>query len=136
MNIVSASLAAWALATGLHEPPAIEFASPADIAELRYPGARGAGHADVVAVYADETATIYLRDDWNARDPADLSVLVHEFVHHVQNRRHARFACAAQREADAYALQERFLGLFGKSLESEFGVDRFTLTLRTRCLPM
>ncbi len=39
---------------------------------------------DVVGVYNDESKTIYLSDKWKGRTPAELSILVHEIVHHLQ----------------------------------------------------
>ena len=42
------------------------------------------GHV-IVALYDDVGETIYLRQDWSANSPADVSVLVHELVHHLQN---------------------------------------------------
>src|SRR6476660_7734315 len=41
---------------------------------------------DTVAVYVDGAEIIYLTEGWTGRTPADLSVLVHEMVHHFQYR--------------------------------------------------
>ena len=140
MNLISAAFRAWmAVASGMpegYEHPRISFVPQQWIGELRYPHARRGASNDVVAVYADDIKTIYLSEDWNALSPGDLSILVHEFVHHVQNEFNLRYACPAEREAAAYALQSDFLGLFGKSLESEYDIDPFTLMVRTKCLPM
>ena len=59
--------------------------------------------------------------------PAELSVLVHEMVHHLQAASDMRFACPAEREVLAYRAQGAWLGLFGESLESAFGIDAATL---------
>ena len=86
-----------------------------------------------VALYDDEKRTIYLSDSWTGNTPADLSVLVHEMVHHLQFTGKLRFECPAQREAMAYKAQQQWLGLFGKSLASEFDLDPFTLKISTAC---
>ena len=65
---------------------------------------------------------------------ADISVLVHEMVHHLQRRADRKFACSGQREVAAYRAQERFLGLFGKSLQGTFALDPMALKLMTTCL--
>ena len=41
---------------------------------------------EAVAVYDDKTDSIFLPDVWKGDTPADLSVLVHEMVHHLQNK--------------------------------------------------
>src|SRR4051812_2907671 len=46
---------------------------------------------EAVAVYDDRTRTIFLPDTWTGETPADLSVLVHEMVHHLQNRAHIKY---------------------------------------------
>ncbi|WP_246249010.1 DUF6647 family protein [Chelativorans alearense] len=88
---------------------------------------------DIVAVYDDDARTIYLPDGWMGRSAADLSVLVHEMVHHLQNLGGQKFACAEERERVAYEAQDRWLGLFGGDLEKDFEIDPFTILVRTRC---
>jgi len=86
-----------------------------------------------VAVYSYATQTIYLPEGWTGTSPAELSVLVHELVHHVQNVAGLKYACAQEREKLAYEAQERWLGLFGHSLERDFELDGFSLLVKTRC---
>jgi hypothetical protein len=74
-----------------------------------------------------------LPDQWTGRSAAELSVLVHELVHHLQEAAELRYECPAAREQLAYAAQERWLGLFGLSLSSEFDIDPFTLKISTEC---
>jgi hypothetical protein len=88
----------------------------------------------VVAVYVDDTATIHLPIGWTGRSPAELSILVHELVHHLQNRSQLKYACAAEREKPAYAAQAKWLGLFGTSLAKEFAIDALALKLSTTCM--
>ena len=64
---------------------------------------------------------------------ADLSVLVHEMVHHLQNIGGIRYECPAAREQLAYLAQDKWLGLFGQDLEHAFEIDKFTLKVSTSC---
>ncbi|MBP1887187.1 DUF6647 family protein [Sinorhizobium mexicanum] len=131
----------------IDEPPAIEFASAKRMIGLRYRDvpldrwSGGAAHLDapgerpaVVAVYDDEARTVYLPDGWTGKTPGEVSVLVHEMVHHIQNVAGLKFACPEEREKTAFEAQKRWLGLFGSDLEAEFGLDPFTLLVRTNCL--
>jgi hypothetical protein len=88
----------------------------------------------VVSLYNVPTKTIYLRPGWTGRTPAELSMLVHEMVHHLQNAAHTNYACPQEREALAYEAQERWLSLFGHDLLGDFQIDRFTLLMNTKCL--
>ena len=44
-----------------------------------------------------------------------------------------RFACPGERETLAYRAQDAWLGLFGESLESAFGIDAATVLVATVC---
>jgi hypothetical protein len=59
---------------------------------------------------------------------------VHELVHHLQNLDKRSYNCPQLREKLAYEAQEKWLGLFGRSLESEFGIDAMTLLVGTACM--
>lgn len=89
---------------------------------------------DVVAVYDDQTRTIYVSDKWTGHTPAELSVLVHEMVHHLQNQAGITYECPAEREKLAYEAQDKWLGLFGRSLESEFQINGLALLISTSCV--
>jgi hypothetical protein len=118
----------------IEHPPRIELARPASIAVLRGGGgSEASSQQDIVAVYSDATRTIYLPEGWTGTTPTELSILVHELVHHVQNIAGLKYACPQEREKLAYAAQERWLGLFGHSLERDFGLDGFSLLAKTRC---
>ena len=88
---------------------------------------------DVVALYDDQTKTIYLSDKWTGRTPAELSVLVHEMVHHLQNEAGTTYECPAEREKLAYEVQDKWLGLFGRNLEGEFEINGLALLISTSC---
>ena len=89
---------------------------------------------DTLAVYIDGAEIIYLIEGWTGRTPADLSVLVHEMVHHFQYKLGLKHECPQDREKLAYAAQDRWLHLFGHSLESDFELDGFSVLVKTYCL--
>ena len=90
-------------------------------------------HPYVVALYDDQTKTIYLSDKWAGSTPAELSVLVHEMVHHLQNEAGTTYECPAEREKLAYEVQDKWLGLFGRNLEGEFEINGLALLVSTSC---
>jgi hypothetical protein len=45
-----------------------------------------------------------------------------------------KYECPQAREKVAYMAQERWLGLFGRSLEQDFELDGFSLLVKTRCM--
>ena len=88
----------------------------------------------VLSFYGVEKKTIYLPLEWTGRTPAELSVLVHEMVHHSQNLSHTTFECPEAREKLAYEAQEKWLSMFGQhSLATDFELDGFTVLVATTC---
>jgi len=130
---------------GVHDQPRIELVSPDT---MRAALQRAAGHGysaslrtgvadrapEVEAFYDDATRTIYLPAGWTGNSPVELSVLVHEVVHHVQNVAGLRYACPEEREQAAYAAQSEWLALSGRTLMGEFGLDPMTVLVRTHCM--
>jgi hypothetical protein len=138
MEELIAVLSVWAAATtGLPEaphPPKIQQFEQQHIGAM-YSGRYDLpGNDDIVAIYVRMVDTIVLRDDWNTHDPVEVSVLVHELVHHLQNHAGVKYPCPQAREAPAFQAQEQWLNMFGEDLKSAFGIDKFTLILRTQCL--
>ena len=147
---LTSSLASWLSSEfdlpPLRELPEVRLVSSDTLIEMRYgrlagsksddaapPGANpGVGH-EVLAVYDDRARTVYLSDDWTGRAPGEISVLVHEMVHHLQNLGEHRYSCPAEREKLAYEAQARYLSFFGQSLESAYLLDPMTLLVRTTC---
>jgi hypothetical protein len=131
----------------VYEHPRILFVAPAQMAELRLarvelgsPAESGsqataAEMSDSLhAIYDDVERTIYLPAGWRLSSPRDLSLLVHELVHHLQNAGGLSYDCPAAREKPAYRAQARWLEYAGESLEGSFGLDPMTLLVRTSCL--
>ena len=145
MEVLLTAVMLWLSANfdlpAIHDHPHVEFAPPSTIAALRHNGQNGsqphsqveAGQRDVVAVYVDATSTIYLPKGWRGETAAELSVLVHEMVHHLQSRGQLKFECPRAREKLAYEAQERWLNLFGRDLLRDFEIDPFTRLVLTSC---
>ena len=121
------------------EHPTIKFVPAQAIVAMRYaaflndPTKVAAVQGDVVSVYHTEMLTIYLRDDWQGVTPAEVSVLVHEMVHHLQTLARLKFACPQEREQIAFQAQQRWLGAFDTDLEREFELDPFWLLVNSNC---
>lgn len=118
----------------IYDHPKVELVPADRIAALRFGSSDVSGYRDVVAVYHDRRRTIYLSAEWSGKTPAELSVLVHEMVHHLQNMSKQTFLCPQEREKAAYDAQEKWLGMFGRSLSTEFEIDPLTLLVSARCM--
>ena len=146
MQALLTAIVVWLSASfdlpALYEVPRVEFVSATQMTAQRYKPLLPAERADsvhgdqagTVALYNDDTKTIYLPHGWAGRTPAELSVLVHEMVHHLQNIAKLTHECPQEREKLAYEAQDKWLALFGTSLEEEFGIDGFTRLAKTGCL--
>lgn len=145
-----ASIMTWlsadfALPENYHHPR-IAIISPMKMAAVRYRGLGASLQArvvsdeqwlkqmrDTVALYEDNSRTIYLREGWTGATAAEISVLVHEMVHHLQNLRGEKFQCAQAREKPAYTAQKKWLEAAGLDFFREFETDPITVMLRTVC---
>lgn len=114
-------------------PPDLERIAPSRLVEIRYGSAAAASGIAVMGAYDAASRTIYLADDWKGDTPEQLSVLVHEMVHHLQAANDKRFACPAEREKLAYRAQDAWLRLFGLDLEGAFGIDAAMVLVGTVC---
>src|SRR5262249_28907893 len=117
--------------------PRIELVPAAKIAAMRYCGLNPDGATqpalgadfdgskpNVVAVYSDSTRTIYLAEEWTGGTAAELSVLVHEMGHHLQNVGGLKYECPQAREQLPYTAADRWLALFWHSLVQDFQLHR------------
>ncbi|MFC6489342.1 DUF6647 family protein [Nitratireductor sp. GCM10026969] len=119
--------------TPASEVPDLVTAPASRLVEIRYGSASQVSPGEVVAAYDEASRIIYFTEGWTGRTPAQLSVLVHEMVHHLQASADMRFACPAEREVLAYRAQDAWLQLFGMDLESTFGIDPAMLLVATVC---
>lgn len=138
MNALLTAIVTWlSINFGLpatYDHPAIERAPARLIAEMRYGTSDANGSREVMAVYDDAETTIFLPEGWTGRTPAELSILVHEMVHHLQSLGGLTYECPASREKLAYAAQDAWLALFGQTLLAAFELDRMTLKVSTHCM--
>jgi hypothetical protein len=109
-------------------------------AQKRVPLYRGANEgnetANLQAYYIPATGTIYFPDTWWPRGSRNLSMLLHELVHHVQRFNGVRPSCPAELERQAYELQAAWLREQGIANPYEaIGTDEFTVLTLTACIP-
>ena len=152
MQTLLTTIVTWlSLNAGLpafYEHPRIEFVPAAKMYAVRISGqvwghspGTAAGHSagsggenHVEALYDDRSRTIYLPEGWSGATPAEVSVLVHEMVHHLQNIAGVKYECPQARERLAYTAQNQWLARSGRNLIDEFNLDALTLLLRTKCM--
>lgn len=124
--------------------PRIAFSPVSTIGMLRAAGLAGwqqgmvgrappAAFQSVISVYDRTTTTIHLPETWTGRTPEELSVLVHELVHFMQHAGSLKFECPQAQEEAAYAIQQKWLALFGHDLMKDFDLNPFTILVRTTC---
>jgi len=103
--------------------PRVEFVSQARMAALRFrdletdrQSLEGSQEqrSNVIAVYDSANRTIYLQQEWRGSH-AEVSVLVHEMVHHLQTVAGLKYECPQAREKSAYAAQEKWLSTYGST---------------------
>lgn len=150
MDALLTAMALWLAANfglpPIFDLPNVRFVAPTEIIVFRYRAftpekrrqvlatdAAPDSQGNVLAVYDDASRTILLPEGWSGRSPAELSILLHELVHHIQIMAQLKYECPAAREKLAYAAQEKWLGLFNLSLSSAFNIDPFTLKVSTEC---
>ena len=87
--------------------PLVLFLPQAEMEQRYYDGADK--HGDLHAFYDTNTDTIILPDTWDRRRPWDLSVLLHEIIHYVQDQNDIKFDCLQEMEAQSWPLQQKYL---------------------------
>lgn len=107
--------------------PEIRLASAAMAARLA-PLRAAATSSHTRGLYDPDAGTIWLVRPWDARDPRDVSVLLHELVHHRQAA-HGHWYCPGAQELPAYRAQEEWLNALG--LEPE--VNWIAVVLEAGC---
>ena len=111
--------------------PGIKFVSAAEMIAQRTDVSASEVSSDIVSLYSNESRTIFLLNGWEGKTPAELSILVHEMVHHLQNVGQLKFACSEEREELAYKAQDDWLHLFGRDLERDFQMDAFSILVKS-----
>jgi len=112
--------------------PKVAYLSEEDMQEMLCPSGQC---LEIVAFYDDASQTIVLREGFDPTKEYDLSLLLHEFVHHLQKiNGHKRSDCVGDRERQAYQVQRTFLKERGhKDTNKVLGVDMLTQMIITQC---
>lgn len=109
--------------------PEIRLTSEATVAWLA-PMRAASDASHTRGLYDPDSATIWLVRPWNAKDPYDVSVLLHELVHHRQAA-HGHWYCPGAQELPAYRAQQAWLNALG--LEPD--VNWVAVVLESGCTP-
>lgn len=80
--------------------------------------------------YDPDSGTIWLVRPWSPRDPYDVSVLLHELVHHRQAKA-GHWYCPGAQELPAYRLQRAWLGELGLQAD----VNWIAVVIEAGCTP-
>ena len=127
---IVAALEGWLDAQSGYAPagdaPAVRIVSRARLAAVN--GVASRVGPKTRGLYDPETATVYLVRPWDPRRAEDVSVLLHELVHHRQ-RGARHWYCPGAQEPDAYALQESWLAAEGATL----AFNRIAVVLEAGC---
>ena len=133
---IIAALFSAGLSVAYSQPPAfmprVQLKSTEEINRIFCPDG---GCLNTVALYNNKTRTITVNENLDPTKEYDLSVLLHEFVHHLQNiNGERRSDCVGEREGQAYTTQRAFLKSRGDKNTSEtMNVDAFTELLISQC---
>lgn len=109
--------------------PNIRLATTAQVARLA-PVRAASDSTQTRALYDPESQTIWLVRPWDARNPYDVSVLLHELIHHRQAD-YGHWYCPGAQELPAYRLQQTWLNAMG--LEPD--VNWIAVILESGCTP-
>jgi hypothetical protein len=136
------ALIAW-LSPELHLPvpdhlPTIKFASHCAIQEVAYEGTTHKCQQDgVQAMYMEEVDTIFLPDTWRPDNLYDVSMLLHETAHFVQDFSGINIKSAKcvgfELERPAYDAQVAWLKAAGVDPWTTMKLDQLTMFLLTQC---
>ncbi|SFB73377.1 DUF6647 family protein [Tropicimonas isoalkanivorans] len=88
---------------------------------------------EIEALYDRKRRQILVPETWSGNDPASLSVIVHELVHHAHTVSNRTLTCAEDGEKEAYAVQATWLERRDLDLHVAFGLDALTLKVLTSC---
>lgn len=91
--------------------PEIRLASTATVARLA-PMRAASESSHTRGLYDPDSETIWLVRPWSAKNPYDVSVLLHELVHHRQAA-HGHWYCPGAQELPAYRAQQAWLNALG-----------------------
>lgn len=106
-------------------PVTVRIVGADDLPSAMMPGVQGFA---LRGYYDPSSATIYLFEPWSHGNPFDVSVLLHELVHHRQHSL-TYWECPNAQERPAYRLQDHWLRERG--LDAHF--NWFAVLMLSRC---
>lgn len=86
---------------------------------------------EVIAAY--DSGVIFLREGYQPDSHRQISVLLHELVHHLQHIGAVQYPCRTAAEGPAYRVQEAWLRAHGKDPQKEGVPNDFTKLFITSC---
>lgn len=111
------------------DPSEIRFVDKFSAAALSASN-HSAGTGNLRGLYDPDSQTIWLVLPWNLRDPYNVSVLLHEQIHHRQTDA-GHWYCPGAQELPAYRIQQVWLAQFGL----EPNVNWIAVVLEAGCTP-
>lgn len=109
--------------------PVVKWTSQVNVASIT--GSKRAAYVRTVrGLYDGDSSTIWLVRPWSAHDPRDVSVLLHELVHHRQAGE-GHWYCPGAQELPAYRAQQAWLAELGLELD----VNWIAIVLEAGCTP-
>tara|TARA_A100001011_G_scaffold357940_1_gene403251 strand:+ start:167 stop:586 length:420 start_codon:yes stop_codon:yes gene_type:complete len=112
-----------------HELPSVVFL-PQETMEQMFYGDNEYEPDSLHGMYNQDTDTIYLPDDWDRKSPWDMSVLVHEMVHYLQDMNNMKFNCSNEMEKMAWPIQQFYLK---KAHNYEWDYDKLWFLVVSNC---
>jgi len=109
-------------------PPSVRFVSQWQ-AKARQGATAGFQRGRLRGLYDPDQSEILLVRPWDQRNAKDVSVLLHELVHHRQAPHH--WYCPAAQELPAYRLQDSWLAAQGLAIE----INWMAVVLEAGCTP-
>jgi len=91
-----------------YDIPNILFVTQDQMEQMFYKGSNKMPNT-LHGLYDKESDTIILSDQWDRRKPWDMSVLLHEMIHYLQDQNKMKFNCLANMEKDAWPIQQLYL---------------------------
>ena len=94
-----------------------------------------AGHFSGTLAGAYKDGVIYLPESFDRESPVYRSTLIHELVHHLQERSGKRYLCRQAAEKVAYEAQQEYLRQHGVDFWQVHGIDKLMFFFFTTCTP-